>query len=88
MAGPLEEPHLNIIPRTDAEAARIAAVTALTTDFGAAQPFEENAAGAATVRVLPNANAFSQPSGNIAFAFGSTRTVAAPAAFSSKGWAA
>ncbi|MEO1555503.1 MAG: di-heme oxidoredictase family protein [Pseudomonadota bacterium] len=67
MAGPLEEPHLNIIPRTDAEAARIAAVTALTTDFGAAQPFEENAAGAATVRVLPNANAFSQPSGNIAF---------------------
>lgn len=66
-AGPLDEPHLNISPRTQAEAARIAAVTALTSDFDKAQAFEENSAGAATVRVLPNANAFSQPSGNISF---------------------
>ena len=66
-AGPLDEPHLNISPRTQAEAARIATVTALTSDFDKAQAFEENSAGAATVRVLPNANAFSQPSGNISF---------------------
>ncbi|WP_234423736.1 di-heme oxidoredictase family protein [Tateyamaria sp. Alg231-49] len=66
-AGPLDEPHLNISPRTQAEAARIAAVTALTSNFDKAQAFEENSAGAATVRVLPNANAFSQPSGNISF---------------------
>ncbi|KMW59778.1 putative thiol oxidoreductase [Candidatus Rhodobacter oscarellae] len=67
MAGPFDEPHLNIIPRTEAESARIAAVTAPAASFDAAQPFEENAAGAATVRVPPNANAFSQPSGNITF---------------------
>lgn len=63
----LGDPHLNVIPRTDAETARIAAVTALATDFSAAQRFEERAAGAATVRVRPDANAFSQPSGNISF---------------------
>jgi len=63
----LDDPHLNIVPRTDAEAERIAAVTALATDFVVAQPFEERPAGAATVRVLPDANAFSQPSGNITF---------------------
>ncbi len=63
----LGDPHLNIIPRTDAEAERIAAVTALATDFGMAQPFEGRPAGAATVRVLSDANAFSQPSGNITF---------------------
>ncbi|MEQ3708423.1 MAG: di-heme oxidoredictase family protein [Tateyamaria sp.] len=66
-AGSLDEPHLNISPRTQTEAARIAAVTALTSNFDKAQAFEENSAGAATVRVLPNANAFSQPSGNISF---------------------
>jgi CxxC motif-containing protein (DUF1111 family) len=67
MAGPLDEPHLNIIPRTEAEAARIATVTALATSFDAAQPFEANSAGAATVRAMTNANAFSQPSDNISF---------------------
>ncbi|MEO0484971.1 MAG: di-heme oxidoredictase family protein [Pseudomonadota bacterium] len=67
MAGPLDEPHLNIIPRTDAEAARIASVTALATRFEGAQAFEANSAGAATVRAMTNANAFSQPSGNISF---------------------
>lgn len=67
-AGPLDEPHLNIIPRTPAEAARIASVTTLTTDFTTSAPFEELSAGAATVRVRSNADAFSQPSGNISFA--------------------
>lgn len=63
----LGDPHLNVIPRTADEAARIAAVTAPTTDFSAAQKFEENPAGAATVRARSDADAFSQPSGNITF---------------------
>jgi CxxC motif-containing protein (DUF1111 family) len=66
-AGSLDEPHLNIIPRTPAEAARIASVTKLTTDFTSSAPFEEMSAGAATVRARLNADAFSQPSGNISF---------------------
>ena len=40
IANPLEEPHLNIVPRTKAEAAQIKEVTALTSDFGKAQSFE------------------------------------------------
>lgn len=63
----LDDPHLNVVPRSPQEAARIAAVTAPVTDFSTAQKFEERSAGAATVRVLPDANAFSQPSGNISF---------------------
>jgi len=63
----MDEPHLNIIPRTQAETARIASVTATPSSFDAPQKFEELSAGAATVRVLPNANAFLQPSGNIPF---------------------
>lgn len=63
----LGDPHLNVIPRTADEAARIAVVTAPTTDFSAAQKFEENPAGAATVRARSDADAFSQPSGNITF---------------------
>ena len=66
-ADPLDEPHLNIIPRTKAEVERIASVTALATGFEDAQPFEAKSAGAATVRAMTNANAFSQPSGNITF---------------------
>lgn len=67
-AGPLDEPHLNIIARTPSEAARIAAVTQLTDDFTTPQAFEENSAGAATVRVRRDSSAFSDPSGNISFA--------------------
>lgn len=67
IADPLAEPHLKIIPRTEAEAARIATVTALATDFDAPQPFEAKSAGAATVRATADANAFSHPSGNITF---------------------
>ena len=63
----LSDAHLDIVPRTAQEAARIAAVTAPATDFTKAQPFEARPAGAATVRVLPDANAFSQPSGNLTF---------------------
>ncbi len=63
----LGDPHLNTVPRTVAEAARIEAVTALTTDFTKPQRFEEKSAGAATVRVRRDADAFSQSSGNITF---------------------
>ncbi|MEM6467823.1 MAG: di-heme oxidoredictase family protein, partial [Pseudomonadota bacterium] len=67
VADPLGDPHLSIVPRTEAEAARIASVTTKTTDFTTAQPFEGKPAGAATVRAMANPNAFSQPSGNITF---------------------
>ena len=63
----LGDPHLNVVERTADEAARIARVTAPTTDFSIVQQFEERSAGAATVRVLRDANAFSQPSGNVTF---------------------
>ncbi len=66
-AGPLDEPHLRVVPRTAQEAARVAGVTAVATEFTAPQKFEELSAGAATVRVTPDANAFSLPSGNISF---------------------
>lgn len=63
----LGDPHLNTVPRTDDEAARIAAVTAIASDFSASERFEEKSGGAATVRAMTNADAFSQPSGNISF---------------------
>ena len=63
----LGDPHLNVIPRTDEEVARIAAVTAIASDFSTAHQFENLPAGAATVRAMNNADAFSQPSGNITF---------------------
>lgn len=59
--------HLNVIPRTAVETARIKTVTLPATDFSAPTQFEDMSAGAATVRVRNNADAFSQPSGNIDF---------------------
>ena len=53
----LSDPHLSVVPRTADEADRIAQVTRPTTDFATAQQFEERPAGAATVRVLPDASA-------------------------------
>ena len=55
------------MPRTKDEAARIAVATALPSGFDTPQPFEELPAGAATVRARTDADAFSQPSGNIDF---------------------
>lgn len=63
----LTEPHLDILPRTETEATRVAKVTAAPTDFTAAEPFEARPAGAATVRARNDSNAFSQPSANISF---------------------
>lgn len=67
VAGPLDEPHLTITPRTPAEAARIAKVLAPPTGFDAPERFEDKPAGAATVRVAPDANAFSLPSASLDF---------------------
>lgn len=63
----LDDRHLPTLPRTPAEAARIAAVLAPPTDFSAAEPFEALSAGAATVRARTGSDAFSQPSANMAF---------------------
>ncbi|NRB01530.1 MAG: thiol oxidoreductase, partial [Rhodobacteraceae bacterium] len=67
MAGPFDEPHLNILPRTDAEAARIAEILSAPESFDAPERFEAKSAGAASVRATNNSNAFSLPSGNITF---------------------
>ena len=62
-----QDPHLNVVPRTADETSRIDAVTALISDFSTSQRFEERPAGAATVRVTNDANAFSMASANITF---------------------
>ncbi|KUF12805.1 di-heme oxidoreductase family protein [Pseudoponticoccus marisrubri] len=69
IAGPpdLSDPHLNIVPRSAEEAARVAAVTAPTRTFDAAERFESNPGGAATVRARSDADAFSLPSANLDF---------------------
>ncbi|GGB09891.1 di-heme oxidoreductase family protein [Allosediminivita pacifica] len=64
----LKDLHLDVIPRTASERERIAPVTRPTEDFSAPEKFETNPAGAATVRARTDADAFSQPSGNISFA--------------------
>ena len=66
-AGPLDEPHLKIVPRTAAESDRIASVVSAPTTFGTPQKYEELSAGAATVRVRSDSDAFSRPSRNIGF---------------------
>lgn len=63
----LDDPHLDVIPRTKSERARIAAVVAPTSDFSAPEKFEALPAGASSVRARTNADAFSQPSGNMSF---------------------
>lgn len=60
------EPHLAIIPRTPAETARIKAILAPPADFSAPERFEAKPAGAATTRLVPGADAFSQFSPNMA----------------------
>ncbi|WP_209597971.1 di-heme oxidoredictase family protein [Ruegeria sp. HKCCSP351] len=67
LSAELQDLHLNVTPRTDDERARIAVVTAPPQDFSAPQQFEELPAGAATVRVRTDADAFSQPLDNLSF---------------------
>ena len=61
------EPHLAVVPRTVAEAARVAAVTAPPSDFSEPEPFEANPGGAATVPAGATASAFSRPQANLSF---------------------
>jgi CxxC motif-containing protein (DUF1111 family) len=63
--GGLTDLHLDVLPRTAEEAARIADVTRPTTDFTRPEPFEQNPGGAATVPVLATNAAFSQHSANL-----------------------
>jgi CxxC motif-containing protein (DUF1111 family) len=68
LAQGLDDRHLPVVPRTEAEAAKVAAVLIPPTDFSKPEVFEAKSAGAATVRATSTADAFSDPSGNIAFA--------------------
>lgn len=63
----LDDRHLPTIARTAEETAKIAAVLAPPTDFTKPEPFEAKPAGAATVRAITTADAFSQHSANMAF---------------------
>ncbi len=63
----LGDPHLDIVPRTEDEAARIGKVTQPPQDFTAPEPFEDKPAGAATVRARTDTNAFSLSSANMPF---------------------
>src|SRR6056297_1270562 len=63
----LTDIHLDVIPRTAVERARIKTVTAPPQDFSEAWPFEENSGGAQTVRPRATADAFSQPAANLTF---------------------
>jgi len=65
VAGAGAEEHLRVVPRTPAEAARVAAVTAPPTDFSAPEKFEARPGGAATSTRGFDANAFSHSSGNM-----------------------
>jgi CxxC motif-containing protein (DUF1111 family) len=58
------DPHLNTVPRTAAETARIVAATAAPASFDTRQPFETLPGGAATSKAAADANAFSHPSAN------------------------
>lgn len=51
----------------DEDREKVAAVTALTTDFSKAEAFESRSGGAATTFKFPNRDAFSQPSANMPF---------------------
>ncbi|MCU0828814.1 MAG: c-type cytochrome [Tabrizicola sp.] len=63
----LDDRHLPVIPRTAEDSTKIAAVLAPPTDFTKPEPYEQNPAGAATVRATTTADAFSKPSANMPF---------------------
>ncbi|RJE81123.1 thiol oxidoreductase [Paracoccus sp. JM45] len=61
------DPHLQVVPRTEVEAARIKSVTTPTRDFTKAVPFESNQGGAGTVRRTGDQQAFSLSQKNLSF---------------------
>ncbi len=65
---PLDDRHLPVIARTEAEAARIKAVLAPPADFSKPEQFELKPGGAATTRAMTSADAFSMSSENMPFA--------------------
>ncbi len=67
LAQSLDDRHLPVIPRTPEDQAKIAAVLAPPRDFTKPEPFEAKPAGAATVRAITTADAFSQHSANMPF---------------------
>lgn len=83
---PLDDRHLAVIPRTEAETTRIAGVLAPPEDFSKPEPFEAMPGGAASVRARPNRDAFSQFSGNMPF--GSEMTFKLGNALFRKTWVA
>lgn len=63
----LGDPHLNVLPRTAEEAARIEQAIGSDIDPSALSPFEINTAGKATVASRTDETAFVQPSANMSF---------------------
>lgn len=61
------DPHLNNVPRTDEDIAKVRAVIPKTQDFTQPEAFEAHPAGAATTRARTDADAFSQHSANLSF---------------------
>jgi CxxC motif-containing protein (DUF1111 family) len=66
LAGGWGEPHLDILPLSAEEAARVAAVTRPAEDFSAPERFESHPGGAATAFGAAGPQAFSAPSANLA----------------------
>ena len=67
LAEELKSSPLSVIPFSSAEQAKIDGVIISTTNFDEPEKYEKNSAGAATVRVRKNNNAFSQHSENMRF---------------------
>ncbi len=67
LAAEFSSSPLNVIPYSAAEQARIDKVIRSTTNFDRPEQYENNPAGAATVRLRNNNNAFSQHSANMRF---------------------
>lgn len=65
LAQDLDDRHLPILPRTDPDRTTIAAILAPPTSFTTPEPFEAIPAGAATIRALGTADAFTLPSANM-----------------------
>lgn len=68
LAEPIGDPHLDIIPRSEVEPARVARIRQAPTQFDAPERFEANQGGAGTVRRRGEAQAFSLPQDNLDFA--------------------
>ena len=67
LADSLRDIHLDVTPRTKAEAAWVAKMTALTQDFSVPETSEQNPGGDATILARNDRDAFSQPSANLSF---------------------